>query len=47
MFGPAVLGRGVVIKLVAIVTLKGTNRAMKLGGYPGEEVREGGEGVKL
>jgi hypothetical protein len=37
----------VVIKLAAIVALQGTNRAMKLGGYPGEEVCEGGEGVRL
>jgi hypothetical protein len=39
--------RGVVIKLAAIVTLHGTDRVMKLGGYPGEEVCEGGEHVRL
>jgi hypothetical protein len=37
---------GVVVELVAIVTLQGTDRAMKLGGYPGE-VCEGGECVRL
>jgi hypothetical protein len=39
--------RGVVIELAAIVTLQGTDRATKLSGYPGEEVCEGGEGVRL
>jgi hypothetical protein len=38
---------GMVVKLAAIVTLQGTNRAMKLGGYPGEEVCEGGERVRF
>jgi hypothetical protein len=31
--------RGVVVELTTIVALQGTNRASKLGGYPGEEVR--------
>jgi hypothetical protein len=39
--------RGVVVKLVVVITLKGTNRAMELGGDPCEEVGEGGEGVGL
>jgi hypothetical protein len=38
---------GVVVELVAIVTLQGTYRVMKLGGYPGEEVCEGSERVRL
>jgi hypothetical protein len=38
---------GVVVEHSAIVTLQGTDRATKLGGDPGEEVREGGERVKL
>jgi hypothetical protein len=29
------------------LSLKGTNRATKLGGDPGEEVCEGGKGVEL
>jgi hypothetical protein len=29
---------GVVVKLVAVVTLQGTERAVKLGGHPCEEV---------
>jgi hypothetical protein len=39
--------RGVVVELAAVVTLQGTNRAVKLGGDPGEEVCEGGERVGL
>jgi hypothetical protein len=39
--------RGVVIELAAIVTLQSTVRATKLSGYPGEEVCEGGECVRL
>jgi hypothetical protein len=35
--------RGVVVELAAIVTLQCTDGATKLGGYPGEEVCEGGE----
>jgi hypothetical protein len=38
---------GVVVELAAIVTLQGTDRTMKLGGYPGEEVCEGEERVRL
>jgi hypothetical protein len=38
---------GVVVELAAIVTLQGTYRSTKLGGYPGEEVCEGGECVRL
>jgi hypothetical protein len=38
---------GVVVELAAIVTLQGTDRSTKLGGYPGEEVYEGGERVRL
>jgi hypothetical protein len=38
---------GVVVELAAIVTLQGTDRATKLGGYPDEEVCEGGERVGL
>jgi hypothetical protein len=38
---------GVVVELAAIVTLQSTDRATKLGGYPGEEVCEGGECVRL
>jgi hypothetical protein len=38
---------GVVVELAAVVTLQGTNRAVKLGGDPGEEVCEGGERVGL
>jgi hypothetical protein len=33
--------RGVVVDLAAIITSKGTNRAMELDGYPSEEVGEG------
>jgi hypothetical protein len=39
--------RGVVIELTAIVTQQSTDRATKLSGYPGEEVCEGGECVRL
>jgi hypothetical protein len=38
---------GVVVEFATIVTLQSTYRATKLGGYPGEEVCEGGECVKL
>jgi hypothetical protein len=38
---------GVIVELAAIVTLQGTDRAVKLGGDPGEEVCEGGECVGL
>jgi hypothetical protein len=38
---------GVVVELAAIATLQVTDRATKLGGYPGEEVCEGGERVGL
>jgi hypothetical protein len=36
-----------VVELAAIVTLKGTNQVTELGGDPGEEVCEGGKGVRL
>jgi hypothetical protein len=39
--------RGVVVELATVITLKGTNRATKLGGDPDEEVSEGGERVGL
>jgi hypothetical protein len=39
--------RGVIVELAAVVTLQGTDRAVKLGGDPGEEVCEGGERVGL
>jgi hypothetical protein len=39
--------RGVVVELAAIVTLQSTDRATKLSAYPGEEVCEGGECVRL
>jgi hypothetical protein len=39
--------RGVVVELAVVITLKGANRATKLGGDPGEEVNEGGERVRL
>jgi hypothetical protein len=38
---------GVVVKLAAVVTLQGMDRAVKLGGDLGEEVCEGGEHVRL
>jgi hypothetical protein len=38
---------GVIIELAAVVTLQGTDRAVKLGGDPGEEVCEGSERVEL
>jgi hypothetical protein len=38
---------GVVVKLATIVALQGTDRAPELGGYPGEEVSEGGKRVGL
>jgi hypothetical protein len=38
---------GVVIELAAIVALLGTDRATKLDEYPGEEVCESGECVRL
>jgi hypothetical protein len=37
----------VVVELATIVALQGTDRAMELGGYLGEEVCEGGEHVGL
>jgi hypothetical protein len=37
----------VIVELAAIVTLQGTDRAVKLGGDLGEEVCEGGEHVGL
>jgi hypothetical protein len=38
---------GVVVELATIVALQGTDRAPGLGGYPGEEVSEGGKCVEL
>jgi hypothetical protein len=38
---------GVVVHLATIVTLQSMDRATKLGGYPSEEVCEGGECVRL
>jgi hypothetical protein len=38
---------GVVVELAAIVALQGTDRALELGGYPSEEVSEGGKRVGL
>jgi hypothetical protein len=38
---------GVIVELAAIVTLQGTDQAVKLGGDPSEEVCEGGECVVL
>jgi hypothetical protein len=38
---------GVVVELAPIVTLQSTDRATKLSGYPGEEICEGGECVRL
>ena len=32
-----------VVELAAVVALQCTDRAPELGGYPGEEVSEGGE----
>jgi hypothetical protein len=45
--GEEELPRGMVVKLAAVVTLQGTDWAVKLGGDPGEEVCEGGERVGL
>jgi hypothetical protein len=39
--------RGVIVELAVVVTLQGTDRAVKLGGDPSEEVCEGGERVGL
>jgi hypothetical protein len=39
--------RGIVVELMAIITLEGTDRATELGGDPGEEMGEGGECVGL
>jgi hypothetical protein len=39
--------RGGVVELVTVITLEGTNQITKLGGDPGEEVREGGRSVGL
>jgi hypothetical protein len=38
---------GMVVELTDIVTLQGTDQATELGGYPGEEVCESGECVRL
>jgi hypothetical protein len=38
---------GVVVELTAIVTLQGTDRATKLGGYLGKEVCKSGKHVRL
>jgi hypothetical protein len=38
---------GIVVELAAIVALQGMDQAPKLGGYPGEEVSEGGKHVGL
>jgi hypothetical protein len=38
---------GVVVELAAVVTMQGTDRAVKLGGDSGEEVCKGGERVRL
>jgi hypothetical protein len=35
----------VVVELTVIVALQGTDRAMELGRYPGEEVCESGDSV--
>jgi hypothetical protein len=35
----------VVVELAAVVALQCTDRALELGGYPGEEVSEGGKHV--
>jgi hypothetical protein len=37
----------VVVELAAVVALQGTDRALELGGNPGEEVSEGGKRVRL
>ena len=39
--------RGVVIELTAIVALDDLNGEAELGGHPGKEVEEGGEGLRL
>jgi hypothetical protein len=39
--------RGIVVELVAIIALKGTNRTRELGGHLDEEVGEGSECVGL
>jgi hypothetical protein len=39
--------RCIVVELATIITLKGTNQAMELGGDPGVVVGEGGECVGL
>jgi hypothetical protein len=39
--------RGIVVELVAIITLEGTDQATELGGDPSEEVGEDGERVEL
>jgi hypothetical protein len=38
---------GGVIKLISIITLDAPDGAAKLRGHKGEEVEEGGEGVRL
>ena len=39
--------RHIIVKLVTIITLEGTDRATELGGHPSEEVGEGAERVGL
>jgi hypothetical protein len=39
--------RGVVLELAVVITLRGTNWAMELGGDPDKEVSEGGERVGI
>jgi hypothetical protein len=39
--------KGAIVELAVVVTLKGTDRAVKLGGDPDEEVCEGSERVGL
>jgi hypothetical protein len=39
--------RGVVVELMAIITLEGMDRTMELGGDPGKELGEGDERVRL
>ena len=38
---------GGVIELTPVVTLDGLNGEAELSGYPGKEVEEGGEGLRL
>jgi hypothetical protein len=39
--------RGGVIELTPVVALDGLNGEVELSGYPGKEVKKGGEGVRL